>query len=624
MTDQDKQNTAAPPIVEPERSKENAPAGAEGPPRIPQDSFSGRVSTLHEIALQIDAARSRDDIMRVLRNEVRWVIPHRACFICLLNNFRTEYTVISLTPQDDPLPGDGIRFSASAGVSGSVILNQSPLWVDLDESGAGAAVQEEGPSEKLPEAILREAGMRTLLAVPLRTGDETIGTLEVASDERHAFGEHDIVLAQLLATQVAIALQNTAMFEDAQRRIAQIELVNELAEDLTSTLELDQLLAAAADTIRKTCNFFDVSIFLVDRPGQEAYLVAHAGKHADFLPPGYRQKFTEGIVGWAISHDERVMSGDVTEDPRYNANLYTETRSEMAIPIRVEHEIVGVLNVEDERRQAFDETDAIVLETLCDQLGSAIKNAQLYDRLKRTNARLTEFDRMKSDFLGIVSHDFRSPLASIVLAASALLKRPDTVDTRRLREYLTVIVDQANKLIRLAEDTLSMTKMEAGQLNYFFNMVNLERLIKDTISTVMISGRHTVTYEIDPRVSYVRGDQTKLRQVLQNLLSNAVKYSPAGGKVSIRAAHHSAEQLVVAVTDEGIGIPAEQQGKLFQKFSRVDTPQAKDIKGSGLGLWICREIIKAHGGQIWVESQQGKGSTFAFTLKKAHPDTALE
>ncbi len=622
MTDQDKPHTTAPPVAEAAAAKELAPAES-GPSIVPPDSFTGRVSTLHEIALQIDAARSRDDVMRVLRNEVRWIITHRVCFVCLLNNFHTEYTVISLSAHDEPALADGTHHPSTRGIPGTVIMNQSPLCVDLDdvplqsaEGGAGA--------ESLPEAVLKGSGMRTLLVVPLRTGDETIGTLAFASAERDAFGEHDIVLAQLLATQVAVALQHNAMFDDAQRRIAQIELVNELAEDLTSTLELDQLLAAAAETIRKTCSFFDVSIFLVDRPQQEAYLVAHSGTHADFLPAGYRQKFSEGIVGWAITHDERVMSADVTQDPRYSANLYTETRSEMAIPIRVEHEIVGVLNVEDGRVGAFDETDAIVLETLCDQLGSAIKNAQLYDRLKRTNAKLTEFDRMKSDFLGIVSHDFRSPLASIVLAASALLKRPDTVDTRRLREYLTVIVDQANRLIRLAEDTLSMTKMEAGQLSYFFNMVNLERLIKDTVSTVMISGRHTVSYEIDPRVAYVRGDQTKLRQVLQNLLSNAVKYSPGGGKVTIRAAHHSAEQLVVAVTDEGIGIPAESQGKLFQKFSRVESPLSKEIKGSGLGLWICREIVKAHGGQIWVESHVGRGSTFAFTLKKAHPDTTLE
>ena len=623
MTDKENQHPEVPPSAGIAAAKELAPAES-GPSIVPPDSFTGRVSTLNEIALQIDAARSRDEIMRVLRNEVRWIFPHRVCFACILDNFQTEYTITSLSPPDESALQDGARHPASAGVAGTVILNQSPLCVDLAESAGDPSGQSGAPGEGLPESLLRASGILTLLMVPLRTGDETIGTLGIASEERAAYAERDIVLAQILATQVAVALQNNAMISDAQRRIAQIELVNELAEDLTSTLELDQLLSAAAETIRKTCKFFDVSIFLIDRPGQEAYLVAHSGTHADFLPAGYRQKFSEGIVGWSISNDERVMSGDVTEDPRYTANLYTETRSEMAIPIRVEHEIVGVLNVEDTRRQAFDETDAIVLETLCDQMGSAIKNAQLYDRLKRTNAKLTELDRMKSDFLGIVSHDFRSPLASIVLAASALLKRPDTVDTRRLRDYLTVIVDQANRLIRLAEDTLSMTKMEAGQLNYFFNVVGLERLIKDTISMVTISGRHTVNYEVDPRVAFVRGDQTKLRQVLQNLLSNAVKYSPAGGNVTIRAAHHSSEQLVVAVTDEGIGIPADQMGKLFQKFSRVDTPQAKEIKGSGLGLWICKEIVKAHGGQIWVESQVGKGSTFAFTLKKAHPDTTLE
>ena len=621
MADEENQGVTLPPVAQRAAANEHTPTDA-GPTIVPPDTFTGRVSTLHEIALQIDAARSRDDIMRVLRNEVRWILPHEVAFACLLDRFHTEYAVVPLAGEGTA-PRGGARPPASAGVAGVVMMNQSPLLIDLDEP-LPEHTQQGSPGADLPEHALVAQGMRTLLVVPLRTGNETIGTLAFAARERAAYGEHDIVLAQLLATQVAIALEYGAMLEDAQRRISQIELVNELAEDLTSTLELEQLLAAAADTIRKTFNFFDVTIFLLDRAREEATLVAHAGAHADFLPADYRQKFTEGLIGWAITHDERVIAADVSQDPRYAANLYHETRSEIVIPIRVEHEMVGVLNVEDVRRQAFDETDAIVLETLCDQMGSAIKNAQLYDRLKRTNAKLTEFDRMKSDFLGIVSHDFRSPLASIVLAASALLKRPDAVDARRLREYLTVIVDQANRLIRLAEDTLSMTKMEAGQLNYFFNMVNLERLIKDTISMVMISGRHTVTYEVDPRASYVRGDQTKLRQVLQNLLSNAVKYSPAGGKVTIRAAHHSAEHLVVAVTDEGIGIPQEQQGKLFQKFSRVDTPQAREIKGSGLGLWICREIIRAHGGHIWVESLPGKGSTFAFTLRKAHPDTTPE
>ena len=591
-----------------------APASS-GKPEV-ADSFTGRVSTLHEIALQIDAARSRDEIMRVLHNEVRWIIHHHVAFAFQIDHFHTHYTLTSLSSRGEGIVLEGRRFPVGEGVAGTIILTQSPLFIDLDAAGQAEANSFEGE--------LHAAGMRSMLVVPLRGGDETIGALAFAAEEPSCYAEQELVLAQLLATQVAVALQHTALFEDAKKRIAQIELVNELAEDLTSTLELEELLAAAADTIRKAFNLYDVTVFLVARPQQEAYLVAHAGTHTDFLPMGYRQKFGEGIIGWTIAHDERVLVDDVTKDPRYVSNVYTETRSELAIPIHVEHEIVGVLNVEDVRASAFDETDAIVLETLCDQLGSAIKNAQLYDRLKRTNAKLTELDRMKSDFLGIVSHDFRSPLASIVLAAKALMKRPDTVDQRRLAEYLQLIVDQANKLIRLAEDTLSMTKMEAGQLNYFFNMVSLERVIKDAMAGVNLTKRHEMSLEIDPRVGFVRGDQTKLRQVIQNLLSNAVKYSPTGGRITIRAAHHSAEHIVVAVSDEGIGIPADQVSRLFQKFSRIDTPEAREIKGSGLGLWICKEIVRAHGGVIWVDGNPGKGSTFAFTLKKAHPDTVLE
>ena len=591
--------------------------GAGGPANS-EDTLTGRISTLHEIALQIDAARSRDEIMQVLHDEIRWILPHDICYACLVDHFYTHYTVIPLSAHADGLFPERRILPVTEGVAGNVILNQSPLFFDV-----AAAVGDHAATEGSMEAMARTEGMRALLIVPLRTGDKTVGALAFASGDSGTYGERELVLAQLLATQVAIALQNTAMLDNAKRRLAQIELVNELAQDLTSSLELDELLAAA-ETIRRTFNYFDVTIFLVDRPRAEAYLVAHAGAHHDFLPRGYRQKFTDGIVGWVIGHNERVLVGDISQDSRYVARLYHDTLSELAIPIRVEHEIVGVLNVEDARPQAFDETDAIVLETLCDQLGSAIKNAQLYEKLKQTNAKLTELDRMKSDFLGIVSHDFRSPLASIVLAAKALLKRPDTIDQRRLTEYLQVIVDQANKLILLAEDTLSITRMEAGQLNYFFNMVNLERLVKDAMATVNVSKRHGLTCDIDPRVAFVRGDQTKLRQVLQNLISNAVKYSPAGGQITIRAAHQSAEQLVVAITDEGIGIPHEQIPRLFQKFSRVDTPQAREIKGSGLGLWICQEIVKAHGGKIWVESREGKGSTFSFTLKKAHPDTMLE
>jgi K+-sensing histidine kinase KdpD len=574
-------------------------------------SFFHAVNTLSEIALQIDASHSRDEILLALRTQTKWVLDHDVCFVALLNTFRTHYMVHTLSPIADATDLNHKLFGVNLGMPGWVIQNQSPIVIDIS---AGPAF-----SESI-EGTLTDLGMKSLLVVPLRTGSETIGALTVSSARPAAFAPPEMCIAQLLAQQVAIALKNTSLFEDAQKRITQIELVNEVAEKLTSTLELDAILDSAAETIRKNFNYFDVTIFLVNRQEGQVILVAHSGNYVDFLPHGYRQGMTEGIVGWVASHGQKVLANDVTEDQRYVAYEYHSTRSELALPILVDQEVVGVLNVEDTKLHAFDETDVMVLDTLCDQLGSAIKNARLYEEVKKANLRLTELDRMKSDFLSIVSHDFRSPLASVILAAKALLKRGDTADPRRVTEYLTIIVDQANKLSHLAEDTLSIAKMESGQLSYFFKVVNVERLIKDAAALVSFSRRHTLEYFVDSGVSYIKGDQTKLRQVVQNLLSNAVKYSPRGGKIGVRAESFSGDQLLISITDEGIGIPTAQIDKLFQKFSRIDAGEAREIKGSGLGLWISKEIVKAHGGKIWVESEVGKGSTFKFTVKKAHQE----
>ena len=173
------------------------------------------------------------------------------------------------------------------------------------------------------------------------------------------------------------------------------------------------------------------------------------------------------------------------------------------------------------------------------------------------------------------------------------------------------------RLNQLAEDTLSITKMESGQLTYYFKIVNIERLIQDAVSMVKFSSRHQFEYTVEPDAMFIKGDQAKLRQVLQNLVSNAVKYSPKGGKITITVTDHSTEQIMISVADQGIGIPPEKVGKLFQKFSRVDTAEAKEIKGAGLGLWICREIVEAHGGKIWIESALGSGTTMKVVMNKA-------
>lgn len=589
--------------------QQSTSAGSGGPLQSPNtQSLSHRLMTLYEIVAKLDVAQTRDEILKVIRDETRWLLSYEICMIGLVNQTRTHYVVSTISPVADATDLNHKYFSIDEGMLGWVLKNQSTIVEEISSAPAYSYAV---------EGKLQELGIKSLLIVPMRTGDETIGALAFGSVNASHYAEDDLSVAQLLSLYISTELKNTAFLENVRKHISQIELINEITSRLTSTLQLDEILRAAAVSIQKNFNYFDVTVFLLAPDRKELILEAHAGNFVDFLPHGYRQAVGRGIVGWVIENNETVLCNDVAQDPRYLVYEYHNTRSELALPIRIESETVGVLNVEDTRLHAFDETDKMVLETLSDHLGIAIKNARLYGEISTANMKLTELDRMKSEFLGIVSHDFRSPLSSIILAGKSLLKNEAIKPLQRVKEYLQIIVDQANRLNQLAEDTLSITKIESGQLSFFFKIVNVERLVQDAISMVRFSSRHQISYLVDANAAFIKGDQTKLRQVIQNLVSNAVKYSPQGGKVVVTVSDNPPDGIIVSVSDQGMGIPPDQMDKLFQKFSRVNSAQTQDIKGAGLGLWICREVVQAHGGKIWIESEVGKGTTMKFTLNKA-------
>ena len=598
--------TTKPTIVKNEEQRPGAeklkdPAGRDS-------AISRRLGAMQSIVSRIYSAHTREDILQIIRLEVKWLFDYEICLMGTINRTRSHYIINTLSPVADATDLNHKHFSIDEGILGWSMRNQATIFDEI-ESGPVFSYALEGKFQDL--------GIKSQLIVPMKAGGETIGAIAFASIKSSAFTEDDAAVAQMLSLVLSSALTNEAILENTRKHVAQIELLNEVTSQLTSTLQLDELLNAAASSIQKNFNYFDVTVFLLSEDKQELVLEAHAGNFIDFLPHGYRQKIGKGLIGWVIEHGEIVLCNDVSQDPRYMIYEYHNTKSELAIPITIDDEIAGVLNVEDTKLHAFDDTDIMVLETLSDLLGIAIKNAKLYDEVRKTNMKLTEVDKMKSEFLGIVSHDFRSPLSSIILAGKSLLKNESVQGLQRVKEYLQIIVDQANRLNQLAEDTLSITKIESGQLSFYFKIVNIERLVQDAISMVRFSNRHQMTYSVDPNVAFIKGDQTKLRQVVQNLVSNAVKYSPKGGKVCVTVEDYSPEKILVSVSDEGIGIPPEQVDKLFKKFSRVNSNEVRDIKGAGLGLWICKEIVEAHGGKIWIESQLGKGSTMKFTINKA-------
>lgn len=223
-----------------------------------------------------------------------------------------------------------------------------------------------------------------------------------------------------------------------------------------------------------------------------------------------------------------------------------------------------------------------------------------------------EVERLKDELVSTASHELRTPLASLRGFAELMLKRD--FPPEKQREFLTIIHDESVRLGNLISDFFDLQRMEAGRQVYHFDSVDVTPLLRERVSLFFGSpGKHLLHLAIPDSLPPVRADADRVRQVLTNLLSNAVKFSPQGGTVTV-GARQEGTQVVVWVADQGVGIPPEALPKLFSRFFRVDNTATRSIGGTGLGLALVKEIVEAHKGQVWAESELGKGSTFFFTL----------
>jgi signal transduction histidine kinase/CheY-like chemotaxis protein len=342
-------------------------------------------------------------------------------------------------------------------------------------------------------------------------------------------------------------------------------------------------------------------------------------------PPGFGltayqvQRSRWGVDGeaesrWNFRRNGPLLSNKARADTRLLPDLVAELelQSLMVAPITRGPKILGLLAVADRiGRIPFTDDDLNLLIALAGQATIAVENLRLHEEIKKANALLQEYDRLKSEFVGIVAHDFRRPLMAIRGFAELVLDEPELPPETR-SEFMRTVMSETDHLALLANDTLLITQIETGQLSFNFREVDLGPFILEAVPLGL--GDNSVLMDVPAGFPKVWADPDRLRQVLTNLVSNAIKYSPAGGSVLIRARERGPQHVVIEVVDHGLGIPHEQIGKLFQKFARVRTEDHLKVSGTGLGLYICRLIVEGHGGQMWVESELGKGSTFGMSL----------
>jgi signal transduction histidine kinase/CheY-like chemotaxis protein len=317
---------------------------------------------------------------------------------------------------------------------------------------------------------------------------------------------------------------------------------------------------------------------------------------------------------WNFRKNGPLLSNKAPTDTRLLPQFVSELglKQLMAVPITRGPAILGLLAVADRKGgESFTDEDLNLLLALAGQATIAVENLRLHTEIKKANELLQEYDRLKSEFVGIVAHDFRRPLMAIRGFCELVLEEEDLpVESRQ--EFMRTVISETDHLAHLANDTLLITQIETGQLSFNFREVDLGPFILEAVPLGL--AEHSVLMDVPPTFPKIWADPDRLRQVVTNLVSNAVKYSAEGASVTVRCRERGPQHVVIAVTDHGLGIPPEQIPKLFQKFARVRTNEHLKVPGTGLGLYICRLIVEGHGGQIWVESEYGKGSTFAMVL----------
>ena len=408
--------------------------------------------------------------------------------------------------------------------------------------------------------------------------------------------------------------------DDLERKVQRLEQMLAVSRELSSTTALEPLLRKIVTTAAELTDSGGASILTWDaRSGELRFRAASSdpeGQLADIPVP-----VDGSIAGAVLTSGEPIIVLDTRSDPRHydevGEQIDLEVRSLVAVPMQIKERRIGVLEAINKCGGQFTTEDVETLMTLGAHAAVAIENARLVGQLRAAYERLGQLDRLKSDFIAIASHELRTPLG-LILGYAALLQE-------RLGEeasaQLDVILRAALRLKHLIETMLNLRYLETGELELVCESFDICAEIEEACAayrSLAEASKLSLIVDLPKGGLPVWADQNKIRVVLDNLLSNAVKFTPEGGHIWVSAVKRKG-YVEVAVADDGIGIPADALERVFERFEQVEAHMTRRYGGMGLGLAIVKGLVEQHGGRVWVQSETGKGSRFAFTLPAQPP-----
>jgi signal transduction histidine kinase len=418
---------------------------------------------------------------------------------------------------------------------------------------------------------------------------------------------HEMTVAQRRASEAE------SLRDQLGRRVDLLDAANRCARALGSSLEIEEAFAAFIRELRGLVPFDRTAIVLAEEGAASVIAAAGAGAETVF-PPGSRRPVARSLLDEIRRTGQTVYRKDMT-DPRYaEEEEFTELglRCRLAAPLVVGARTVGMVSLVRVEPDAFTQDEVELVSLLGRFLGSAVQNIRAYEAEHATVEELRRLSALRADFVSMVSHELRSPMAAVIGSAKTLHQRWRELTPEQRGSFLGLIEHETTRLAELVGDVLDTSRIESGSFSYSFADVDVVELIQQSAAAAQ-SGQDEVTINANVRrpLPPVRGDRERLRQVITNLIDNAVKYSPAGSEVEVDAFAENG-RISVEVRDRGPGVAREHHSLIFEKFGRVSGEHAKP--GTGLGLFIARSIAQAHGGTLEVHSAPSEGAMFALVL----------
>jgi signal transduction histidine kinase len=545
---------------------------------------------LRKLQALTDAALAHlelDTLLPTLLVRTREILGVDTCTVLLLDEETNELVARAAVGIEEEVER-GVRIPFGRGFAGRVAADRHPVILD-DVDHADVL-----------NPILREKGIKSMLGVPLLVAGRILGVLHVGVLAHRVFDEGDVELLQLAGDRAAIAIDHARAFEAERRARQRVEHVQAVTDAALAHLELDDLFAVLLPRIRDILEADTCAVLLVDEAAKELVARAAVGIEEE-VERGVRIPVGGGFAGRIAAERQPVILADVDHADVLNPILREKgIKSMLGVPLLIAGDVLGVIHVGTLVHRRFTGENVEMLKLVADRVAVAIERARLHERT-------VQLDQLKVNFVAIASHELRTPATSVYGVLMTLLERDEQLNADSRRQLLRVGVEQGERLRRLLDELLDLSRLDARGVRVEPRPLVLASVLGEIVSETLST---TASVEFDvPNDLAVVADRLVLDRVVSNLLLNAVRYGAEPITLSAKAGNTF---LRITVEDSGEGVSEDMRPRLFERFARTDSANV----GSGLGLAIARSYARAHGGDLVYDPGE-RGARFELIIPQA-------